>query len=259
MGLYDVTGSISDESLSRANLGNPDELKAGALAREMRLAVRELLKKIEVDLHTGSGSDSIIGVRTAIDASATYAGVTRGSAAYFESYVKDLGAPAATTLTTALVNDFASSSEQHANQRAAFAFGSLKAFNQAQGIYTPVLNQYAAPGVPVQNAGIQYPHSILFGGIPLIPTYDGYVTSGTGVPSATDWSEIYMVGADSMHLEFIPYQSKEQVIVEGLPLGIQIVWDPTSAHSTRFIARCQVQLVVDNPFRCSKLRYIKLV
>jgi len=247
---YDASGSISDEAISRANLGNPDELKNRSKGREIQKMVKELVKAIEVDFHAT--------MRTAIDDTASYAGVSRSNTA-FNSYVYDntiSSNPGA--LTSAILNSFVANADRHMTQMPSFGWCGPKVFERLVTLNTPTLNSNAPVGTPALNVGFNYPQVIYVGGVPVFKTYDGYESSTN--PGASDNGELYMAGPDAdIHIEWLPYDDDPNVIAIGNIFGMQILQAAKTSHATQFVGRCQLALVVKNPFKCAKMKNIKLI
>ena len=89
-----------------------------------------------------------------------------------------------------------------------------------------------------------------FEGTSFIPAFDGYQAAQNGT--------IYALPTSVATFEVMPYPNDpRKVVLDGLPLGIQVLYDPTGGHSTRYVLRTKIQLKVADPFRCGKMTNIQ--
>ena len=100
-GNYESPFHVTDAALSDAALSANPRATNDQFARLVSESVATLAKKIETDLFSGSGSNSIIGLDSALDNANTYAGIDRASAAYFRA--SEFGSGSLTTLTKAQI------------------------------------------------------------------------------------------------------------------------------------------------------------
>jgi hypothetical protein len=255
-GNYETPFEVTDEALGSAMMGNPDQYRGDAMGYLFQNALKNHLKKLEAELFSGTGSNHIIGFDTALDDSNTYAGISRSAVPNFGSYIKDPGSP--TTVTKGLLEDFVSEAADNCGDYMAFMVARNRLFNKINQAYQGVLTANQNSNVPFTNAGLGRSDSISILGVPTSAVFDGYVSNNVS-PGSSDYGHLYAFGSNAVHLEIRKYPGAEKVVLDNLPLGIQVLNDPSGAHSTRWVIRNSFALVVDDPFRCAKFVNLKIV
>lgn len=249
-GLYETPIQITDEALSNAMFTN-NPAYGNELVRQIKKGIQAHMKKLEHDFFQGSGANSIIGLGTAIDDTVTYAGIAH-TQAYWQSVV-DAGSGATRAITKELLRAFVYNVAEHssAGLQDLVCFAPYTLFNKIVGLYNDSNSiQYQQPANSFGGfeVGQGAETAVKVEGIRIQPVFssDGY----SGAQNAT----LYCIDAAEVSFKYLPYVNQpEKVILDGLPMGIQVVYDPTGGHSTRVVLRNRLQVKVANPQACGKM------
>ncbi len=249
-GNYETPIQLDDATIAVSNNTSNPNYGGNERARQVANAVDQHLKKMEVDAFSGSGSNSIIGLNTAIDDASTYAGLAH-TLAYWQSTVK-AGSGGTRAITRPLLRDFLYGLANTAGVDPASmtCYTSFAVYNQMVGLFDNIV-QFQTPAnvAPAMSVGTSAMTKATFEGALIIPVWDGYQSALNGT--------IYALPPATAFLEVMPYDNDpSKVIADGLPLGIQVLVDPTGGHSSRYIIRNKIQLKVADPFRCGKMTNI---
>lgn len=251
-GNYETVIQVNDETLAVAlNTGNP--AYGMELMRQVRKGVLQHMKTLEQAFFTGSGSNSMIGLTTGVDDSSTYAGIAHTNA-YWKSIV-NAGAGPTRALTKPLFRDFIYSVAENSSGGGLdnlLCFAPFKAYNQLIGLWDSNI-QFTQPANSLGSM-VLGTAALTYSKIEGVPTQ--YIFDTDGYASNLN-ATIYCIDRDSVSIEYMPYAPDDtKVILDNLPMGIQLVNDPTGGHSTRVILRNKLQLKVANPQACGKLTNI---
>lgn len=253
-GLYEGGFHVSDEAMSRARASrNPLDV-ANLWGLNLEGGIETMASKINNDCYTGSGSNSIIGLDSAIDDDNTYATVVRGSVASFRANV--FGSGTLQTLTTKQVRDDLASIKNAKGQRANKAVCNPLTFSVVAELFKAE-RQYvssATMGPVPAFLGESMVATCMVDGCLFVEDADGYAASNNGT--------IYYLNTNHVRFEYIPYvevaNMPTQDVPSPLPFGLQLVPLPKTGHASKAVIRCQVQLVVDDPRSCGVRRNISL-
>ena len=243
-GLYDTSFVVTDEAMARAAAGGNPMGNVKLFAKNMLDAAEQLGKKIEGDLFTGTGSNSIIGLADAIDDSNTYAGINRASATYWRSTVKAPGT--LTTLSKAQIEGDLAEISVAGGMRPNLAVCSPLVFAKVLGLFdserqfmTPTGSNGGKPVLGDPSLAVAYVSGCMF-----VEAPDGYASANNG--------SIYYLNSNHVHMEYIPYVevagfTSMALSMPSLPFALDVVMGAKTSHASKGVLRCQVQLVVDRP------------
>lgn len=254
-GLYEGGFDVTDEALSRARAAGNPKAVANLWALNMLAGVETLASKINNDVYTGTGSNSIIGLDTALDDDNTYAGVDRGTVTSFGSYVG--GSGALQTLTTKQVRDDLANIKNKCDRRPNLAICNPLVFNVVAELFKAERQFVTVSGGGPQTAffGESKVATVMVDGCTFVEDSDGYAASNSG--------KIYYLNTSTVGFEYIPYTTMmgfaSQDVQTPLPFGVELLALPKTGHASKAILRCQVQLVVKDPRTCGIRQNISLV
>ena len=248
-GAYESPFHVTDLALTQAAHSRNPAGNAALWARNMLGAGEKLAKKIETDIFSGSGSNSIIGLDSAIDDSNTYAGLDRSTETYFRSTVK--GSGSLTALTKAQVRDDLADIKIASGMRPNLAFCNPKVFNQVVALFDAqrYFIQPANGGFTSAALGESSVAAVSIDGCVFVEADDGYNAANNGT--------IYYLNSGVVHLEYMPYITvpgfeNGTMSQPSLPFGLDVIPLAKTNHASRAALRCLVQLVVENPLACGK-------
>jgi len=241
-GNYESPFHVTDAALSDAALSANPRATNDQFARLVSESVATLAKKIETDLFSGSGSNSIIGLDSALDNANTYAGIDRASAAYFRA--SEFGSGSLTTLTKAQIRSdlgvitTASGERPNVAICAPAVFCKVADLFEAQRQFTRI-----DTGTGVANFGDSGLPTVMIDGCKFVESAgDGYLANNNGA--------IYYLNTNYVHLEVVPYVSSAMgQAVPSVVGGIDIKNLATTSHSRKAVSRIRLQLVVTNPLK----------
>lgn len=252
-GLYETGIQITDEALSNAMFTN-NPAYGNELIRQIKKGVLAHMKKLEHDFFQGSGSNSIIGLGTAIDDTVTYAGIAH-TQAYWQSVV-DAGPGGTRALTRESLRSFIYKVAQNSSAgiQDLVCFAPYSVYSKIIGLFTDtntLVYQQPANTFGGFNVGQGAESGVKIEGVIVQPVFDtdGYEGQLNGT--------LYCTDKNAVSFQYLPYvNDTTKVILDGLPMGIQVVYDPTGGHSTRVYLRNRLQVKVANPQACGKMTNI---
>tara|TARA_Y100001938_G_scaffold90901_1_gene124642 strand:- start:4867 stop:5922 length:1056 start_codon:yes stop_codon:yes gene_type:complete len=211
-----------------------------AITREFEGKLKALFSAIETQLYGSGAGNDITGVKSFMNASATYAGISTTNG-YWQPAVADKGAAAVTLdFMRELLRDMDDN-----NARPTEIWCSMLQWHKLQGLMDANI-QYVDT-----NQGDLVVRSILFDGIPVYPIQS---MSPAGVND-----EIWFIDTDALELRFLPIAPSagdvtvqtEASSFEGYPIGIDPVDSGTDSSSA--VLKCYAQLVCLNPSKFGAL------
>ena len=250
-GRYHESFEIADETLSDGAMMHNPEAYTSEFLRQLQTAVGVMAKKVEHDSFSGSDTtNGIIGYDSAIADGNTYANVIRGSVTAWQSYVKAAGS--LTTLSKDNLLAFLAQIGDNCGELPTHCFLSHQTLNKVKSLFdsnivfnVPGFDYIGTGRMPVQIEGVVF--------VP-VGSADGY-----GGSTTANNGRIYAVNSNYVHYEVKPYLNDgKKVIVDNLPFGMQVVADPTGAHSSRAVVRNVIQLVVEKPVACGVFKDINI-
>jgi len=195
MGEYADTAAVTGRAESAAALAlNPLGVAGGQslMMSEINDAVGNIAETLANDIYSGSGSNSIIGLATAVDATGTYAGIDPTTYTEWVS-VEDTGALA--DVSFEMVREFLTDIEDLSGERPDFAVTTPTVLDKCKGLfssYDPYVSKVNVSGRDVMLSGAR---AINIEGIWLIG--DPRCTAGT----------MYALNSNHIALRSMPHKS----------------------------------------------------
>jgi hypothetical protein len=253
-GLYETPIQITDEALSNA-LYTSNPFYGNELVRQIKKGVLQHMKKLEHDFFQGSGSNSLIGLGTAIDDTVSYAGIAH-TQAYWQSVV-DAGSGSTRALTRELLRSFIFKVAENSSVgiQDLVCFAPYSVYSKILGLFidtNTLVYQQPANSFGGFNVGQGAESGVKIEGVVIQPVFDtdGYSSAQNGT--------LYCIDKNTVSFQCLPYvNDPTKVILDGLPMGLQVVYDPTGGHSTRVVLRNRLQVKVANPQACGKMTNIQ--